>query len=103
MRISLIVASVVLTLAAPIAAAPPDESARGVGQYKSFFAQPAPKTPQSPPIGRNQLTPMQAPKPAVVCGMTLLPTRPVDPKMKIAAPDAKRFPTQIIEPQICKR
>jgi len=73
--------------------------ASGIGVYGSFFAQPAPKANPNPPTAWN----LPAPKPAVVCGMTLLPARPVDPKMKKPAPDAKRFPMQTIEPQICKR
>lgn len=103
MRTSLIVASAILTVAAPIAAAPADEAARGIGRYSSFFAQPAPKATQNPPVVRNQPAPAQSAKPAVVCGMTLLPAPPVDPKMKKPAPDAKRFPTRLIEPQICAR
>ena len=78
--------------------------ASGIGVYGSLFAQPTPPKPnQNPPVTWNQAARVQPSTPAVVCGMTLLPARPVDPKMKIAAPDAKRFPMRIVEPQICER
>ena len=103
MRTRLIVASALLTCAAPLVAAAADNAATGIGVYGSFFTQSAPKPNQNPPINWNQSAPTSPAKPTVVCGMTLLPTRPVDPGMKKPAPDAKRFPMRIIEPQICRR
>ena len=101
MKTYVLVAFGVFTLAIPVAAA--DSTANGIGVYGSFFAEPAPKTNQNPPVVWNQPAPIAAQEPAVVCGMTIVPARPVDPAMKRSAPDARQFPMRTIEPPICTR
>jgi hypothetical protein len=77
--------------------------ASGIGMYSSFFAPQAKPKPAPPAIQSNQPASARPEKPAVVCGMTLLPARPVDSRMKIPTPDPKRFPMKTLEPQICRR
>jgi len=78
--------------------------ASGIGVYTSFFAQPAPKTMQNPPVNWNQPAPVMPAKPAVVCGMTLVPADPKrDRAIAHSAPDAKQFPTRTLKPAICTR
>ncbi len=78
--------------------------ASGIGAYASFFAQPAAKPAVNPPIVWNQPAPSESAKPAVVCGMTLVPADPnTDPAIKRPAPNPTRFPMQTREPHICRR
>lgn len=111
MRTALVVASVVLTMV-PLAAAPPAETARGIGTYGSFFAPTAknaiggPLTVQAKPVfpavPRAPST-QSSSKRAIVCGMTLLPANPkVDPAMKVAPPKDRRFTMREVEPTICR-
>lgn len=39
----------------------------------------------------------------IVCGMTLLPANPkIDPAMKVAPPNDRRFTMRNVEPTICR-
>ena len=46
-----------------------------------------------------------APKPTVVCGLTLIPVDPnVDPKIRLEVPEnGPRFSTRSVDPKLCRR
>lgn len=48
--------------------------------------------------------PAQAPKPSVICGMTVVPADPkVDPKMTVRRPDnGTKYTLKVVEPTVCK-
>jgi hypothetical protein len=71
-----------------------------------LFGQPK-KAPNPPKVDWNWrpvAAPASAQKPAVICGMTLVPADPkVDPRMKVPAPDrGVAFAMRTVPPTVCK-
>ena len=72
-----------------------------------FFApdKPAPKPPKVDWNWRPSAEWAQAARPAVVCGMTVIPADPkVDPKMRVAPPAGDTtFTMTVVPPTVCRR
>jgi hypothetical protein len=71
-----------------------------------LFGQPK-KAPHPPNVDWNWrpfAAPAPAQKPAVICGMTVVPADPkVDPKMRVAPPaNGTTFTMTVVPPTICK-
>jgi len=72
----------------------------------NFFAQQKKAAPR-PQVDWNWRPPADgtpAPKPTVVCGMTLVPADPkVDSRIRVAAPDSRvSYTLRTVQPEICK-
>src|SRR5262245_2339775 len=104
MRITAIVTFVAVVHIAPasIAAQQPKD---GLPPRANLFASPS--KPPSPPrfLFPTPTLTSPAPKPAVVCGMTLIPGDPnVDPGIRYEVPeDSPRFSIRSVDPTICRR
>jgi hypothetical protein len=65
--------------------------------------KPASKPPKVDWNWRPSAGPSAAPKPSVVCGMTVIPADPaIDPKIRVAPPDnGVKFAMKVVEPTVC--
>jgi hypothetical protein len=64
---------------------------------------PAPKPPKVDWNWRPSPMQAEAARPAVVCGMTVVPADPkIDPKIRVTPPDTGvRFAMKVVEPTVC--
>jgi hypothetical protein len=90
---------VTLAMARPVAAQEFKPPANLFGQKK-----PAPRPPSIDWNWRPSADAKAAAKPAIICGMTVVPADPkVDPKMTVAAPErGVTFTMRAVRPTICK-
>ena len=97
----LIVANVLAVLAAVPAAA------QDIRIRADLFGQKRPVAPKPPVIDWSKgqtADPNADSQPKVVCGMTVVPADPkVDPKMRVATPDAGvKYAMKVVPPTVCK-
>ena len=105
MRFERAVFAGVFSLAVAIPAAATAEQAAG---WKPSISLAAPKPAFKPYVvdwgARPSVDRPAAPKPTVVCGMTLVPADPTfDPQMKVTVPDrGVAYPMRVVPPTVCK-
>ena len=102
-----------LCLSLPAAAQPADPGAAPASSWKPSIKLFAEKPAAKPfvmewrdrlPAEASAPAPTAAPKPSVVCGMTLIPADPtIDPKIRVAPEDrGVAFTMRTVEPTVCK-
>lgn len=99
MRFAVLFAAGVLALSQPAAAQTFRFDPDLFGQKK-----PAPKPPKIDWNMRPSPEPAQAPRPAVICGMTVIPADPkLDPKIALKPRDnGTKYTLKVVEPTVCR-